>query len=84
MSPDADFMRPITTKTAPHRVSSAIIVEQIFEIPGLGFLISSHSYVGDFSVLSAVTFLGALIVIGTNVLVDVLYSCLDPRIGRGL
>lgn len=63
-------------------VSSTIIVEQIFEIPGMGFLISTTTFTGDFPVISAVTFLGALIVMGTNMFVDFLYGFVDPRITR--
>lgn len=63
-------------------VSATIIVERVFEVPGLGFLISTTTYVGDFPVISAVTFLGALLVMGTNLLIDLLYGTIDPRITR--
>jgi peptide/nickel transport system permease protein len=58
----------------------AIITEQIFRIPGIGSLLISSILANDTPVIMAVTFVLAGLVIMFNLIADILYGWLDPRI----
>jgi ABC-type dipeptide/oligopeptide/nickel transport system permease component len=61
-------------------ITSSIIIEQVFGIPGLGrVLITSISH-RDYPVVKAIVILLALFILVLNVLVDILYQKLDKRI----
>ncbi len=61
-------------------LGGVIIVETIFVVPGLGrFLIESIIH-RDFVVIQAVILLTAAVVLGLNLIIDLLYGVLDPRI----
>lgn len=61
-------------------LSGAVITEQIFAWPGIGSLAIQAIEARDYAVVQAVTVISALFVIGLNLLVDVSYFALDPRI----
>ncbi|MGE3537712.1 MAG: ABC transporter permease [Candidatus Tectimicrobiota bacterium] len=61
-------------------VTGAILVETVFAWPGIGQLIYQGIVFRDFPVVQAVVLLTAGLVISTNMLVDILYAYLDPRI----
>ena len=56
------------------------MVEAVFAIPGMGNLIVNAALHRDFPVVQGVVFAMVLVVVGINLLADVLYSVLDPRI----
>lgn len=58
----------------------AVIVEKIFSIPGMGRLILEATNQRDYPVISGLMFFMAIIVMLTNLGVDLLYGVLDPRI----
>ena len=58
----------------------AIVTEQIFRVPGIGSLLISSILANDTPVIMAVTFVFACLVILFNLIADVLYGWLDPRI----
>ncbi len=61
-------------------LSGAVITEQVFQYPGLGTLFLSSIMNRDFPVVMAIALiLGILILIG-NLIADILYSIIDPRI----
>jgi len=61
-------------------MTSSIVIEQVFGIPGLGrVLITSISH-RDYPVVKAIIILLAVIILGLNALVDILYQRLDKRI----
>jgi peptide/nickel transport system permease protein len=64
-------------------VTGAILVETVFAWPGVGQLIYQGIVFRDFPVVQAVVLLTAGIVIVVNLLVDILYAYLDPRIHYG-
>ena len=64
-------------------VTGAILVETVFAWPGLGQLIYQGIVFRDFPVVQAVVLLTAGIVIAVNLLVDILYAYVDPRIRYG-
>jgi len=74
---------PVVTLVAlqmPAVFGGAIITEQIFRIPGIGSLLISSILANDTPVIMAVTFVFACLVILFNLLADLVYGWLDPRI----
>ena len=74
---------PVVTLVAlqmPAIFGGAIVTEQIFRVPGIGSLLISAILANDTPVIMAVTFVCAWLVILFNLLADVLYGWLDPRI----
>jgi peptide/nickel transport system permease protein len=61
-------------------LGGAVIVEQVFAWPGMGQLMIKAVFTRDMSIVQAGVFVFALIVMGLNLLVDVVYTVLDPRI----
>jgi len=57
-----------------------IVTETIFSIPGMGRLFFDALQVGDVNVIEAWLIVVAIFVIAFNLLADVLYGVLDPRI----
>ena len=76
-------MIPVVTLVAlqmPAVFGGAIVTEQIFRIPGIGSLLISSILANDTPTIMAVTFVFACLVILFNLLADVIYGWLDPRI----
>ncbi|MGB3866896.1 MAG: ABC transporter permease [Xanthobacteraceae bacterium] len=61
-------------------LAATVVVEAVFAIPGMGNLIVNGAIHRDFPVVQGVVFAMVLIVVTLNLLTDVLYSVLDPRI----
>ena len=61
-------------------VGGAIITETIFNLPGLARLTLRSVYEFDLPVVLATTILAAVVVIVMNLIVDMLYAVLDPRV----
>jgi peptide/nickel transport system permease protein len=61
-------------------LSGAVITEQIFTWPGIGWLTIQAIEARDYAVVQAVTLITAAIIVGLNLLVDFVYFALDPRI----
>jgi peptide/nickel transport system permease protein len=61
-------------------LGGAVIVEEVFAWPGMGRLIYRSVQVRDLAVVQAGVFIFALIVMIANLLVDLSYALLDPRI----
>jgi peptide/nickel transport system permease protein len=77
---------PVVTLVAlqmPGIFGGAIVTEQIFRIPGVGSLLISSILANDTPVVMAVTFVFACLVVLFNLIADVLYGWLDPRITLG-
>ena len=74
---------PVVTLVAlqmPAIFGGAIVTEQIFRVPGIGSLIISSMLANDTPVVMAVTFVFSALVIVCNLLADIVYGWLDPRI----
>jgi len=74
---------PVVTLVAmqmPAVFGGAIVTEQIFRIPGIGSLLIDAILRNDTPVIMAVTFVFACLVILFNLIADLLYGWLDPRI----
>ncbi|OXS56305.1 peptide ABC transporter [Cohnella sp. CIP 111063] len=61
-------------------VTGAVVVESIFNIPGLGQLILNSVVRRDFAVIQGVVLIVTLIYVGINLIVDLLYGAVDPRV----
>jgi ABC-type dipeptide/oligopeptide/nickel transport system permease component len=61
-------------------LGGVIIVESIFVVPGLGTLLIESILHRDFIVLQAIVVLIAAVVLTINLLVDLSYGVLDPRV----
>jgi peptide/nickel transport system permease protein len=74
---------PVVTLVAlqmPLVFGGAIVTEQIFRVPGIGSLLISSILANDTPVIMAVTFVLSCLVILFNLIADILYGWLDPRI----
>lgn len=61
-------------------VTGAIVTETVFAWPGVGRLTYEAVIFRDYPLLQAVVLLQATIVLGVNLVVDILYAYLDPRV----
>jgi peptide/nickel transport system permease protein len=77
---------PVVTVVAlqiPTIFTGAVITEQIFRVPGIGSLLIASIESTDTPVVMAITFVYAALVILFNLIADIIYSLLDPRITYG-
>ena len=58
----------------------AVVTEQIFTLPGLGVLTTNAATNRDYNMIMAITILGSTLTIIFNIIVDILYMVLDPKI----
>jgi peptide/nickel transport system permease protein len=61
-------------------IGGTVIVEQIFGLPGLGSLLISSITTRDYAIIQIVTLILAVLVIAVNLLTDLSYAALDPRV----
>ena len=61
-------------------ISGTVIIEVIFLVPGMGRLLVTSIFNRDFPMIQAVVLLIAVIVLILNVIMDLLYAWLNPRI----
>jgi peptide/nickel transport system permease protein len=74
---------PVVTLLAlqvPTIFGGAIITEQIFRVPGIGSLLITSILANDTPVVMAITFVISILVVISNLIADLLYGWLDPRI----
>ncbi|MFE5022485.1 ABC transporter permease [Streptomyces sp. NPDC056656] len=61
-------------------LGGAVLTEQIFSVPGVGFTAVRAAQAGDLPVTMAITMMAAFFIIVANVLVDIAYAVIDPRV----
>ena len=74
---------PVVTLVAlqmPIIFGGAIVTEQIFRVPGIGSLLISSILANDTPVVMGVTFVISCLVVLFNLMADIIYGWLDPRI----
>ena len=74
---------PVVTYIGPMAagiLTGSFIIETIFAIPGLGRHFVTSIYNRDYTVILGVTVFYSILVVGLNMLVDLIYPLLDPRI----
>ena len=65
-------------------LTGAVLVEQAFALPGMGTLLVAAVSVLDIPVVQAITLLTAFVILSFNLIIDVTYFALDPRLRRGV
>ena len=76
-------MIPVVTVIAlgvPTVFGGAIITEQIFKVNGLGQLLITAIHASDLPMIQTLTFIFAILIVLFNLIADLLYGILDPRI----
>lgn len=76
-------MIPVVTVIAlgvPQVFGGAIITEQVFKVNGLGQLLITSIEANDLPMVQTLTFIFALLIVVFNLIADILYGILDPRI----
>lgn len=63
-------------------LGATVVIEAVFAIPGLGNMIVQAAITKDFPVVQGVVMAMVVLVIAVNLLVDILYSVIDPRVAR--
>jgi peptide/nickel transport system permease protein len=66
-----------------HLLGGAVIIEQIFGLPGVGWMLLQGIYQRDYPVVQGGVLFVAVVFLVLNLLVDLLYAYLDPRIKYG-
>jgi peptide/nickel transport system permease protein len=61
-------------------VNAAVIVEVIFAWPGIGRLLYEGIFQRDFPLVQGVVVMAGFMIIGVNLIVDIAYAFIDPRI----
>jgi ABC-type dipeptide/oligopeptide/nickel transport system permease component len=64
-------------------IGGAVVIEKVFDIPGLGQLLVDSIFTRDFPILQGLTLVFGLLVIAINLLSDVAYCVIDPRVRLG-
>jgi peptide/nickel transport system permease protein len=64
----------------PTLVGGAYFVEYVFSIPGIGYLTFTSIFTRDYPTLMAITMLTAVLIVAGNLIADVAYAIVDPRI----
>ena len=67
----------------PLLVGGTVITEQIFTLPGMGRLFLDSLENRDYTMVSGINLVIAAAVVGANLLVDISYAYLDPRVRFG-
>lgn len=76
-------MIPVATLVAldiPAIFTGALVTEQVFRVPGIGALLIESIYRSDTPVVMAITFIYAILIVIFNLIADITYSFLDPRV----
>ena len=76
--PVVTYMGPLAAAI----LTGSLIVEQIFAIPGMGRFFVTSIQSRDYPMVMAVVVIYALIIVLVNLIVDILYVFIDPRIGH--
>ena len=70
----------IFSGSVPFMIGGSVVVERVFGWPGLGTLMVDSITKRDYPVIMGISVIITVVVLVTNLLVDVLYAYLDPRI----
>jgi peptide/nickel transport system permease protein len=76
-------MIPVVTLIAldvPAIFTGALVTEQVFRVPGIGALLIESIYRSDTPVVMAITFIYGILIVLFNLIADILYAVLDPRV----
>ena len=63
-------------------IGGSVLTEEVFARPGLGKLMVGATTRRDYNLLQAIMVVYALIIVAVNILVDIIYTWIDPRVQR--
>jgi len=66
-----------------YSVGGTVIIETVFAIPGLGRLLLNSISARDYPIVQAITLFLAILVVIVNLMTDILYAVIDPRVQYG-
>ncbi|MFC6723967.1 ABC transporter permease [Halobium palmae] len=72
---------PIITSEAFILISGSVLVELVFAINGMGWLFLQAAVQGDLPLVGALMYISILLLVTVNILQDILYTVVDPRVG---
>ena len=67
----------------PLYLTGAVLTETVFSWPGMGRLFYDALTVRDYPILMGILILGAVLIVAGNLIADVIYGVIDPRISYG-
>ena len=70
----------VLSSSIPFMIGGSVVVERLFSWPGLGSLMINSINAKDYPVIMGISVIIAIVVLLSNLLVDILYAYLDPRI----
>jgi len=76
-------MMPVVTYLGPATaflITGSMVIETVFQLPGIGRYFVQGALNRDYTLVMGVTILSAALVIAANLLVDMVYGVLDPRV----
>jgi peptide/nickel transport system permease protein len=74
---------PVVTLVAldvPSIFTGALVTEKVFRVPGIGALLVDSIYQSDTPVVMSITFIYAILIVIFNLVADIMYALLDPRV----
>jgi peptide/nickel transport system permease protein len=74
---------PVVTLVAldiPSVFTGALVTEKVFRVPGIGALLIDSIHQSDTPVIMSITFIYAILIVVFNLVADILYTLLDPRV----
>jgi len=63
-----------------YMLGGSVVIESIFSLPGLGALLVNSIYARDYAVVQGVVLTFVIMVMLINLITDIIYSILDPRV----
>lgn len=72
---------PIVTSEAFLLIGGSVLVETVFGIQGIGWLFFRAAIQGDLPLVGTLMYIFILMIVGINLLQDILYTIIDPRVG---
>ncbi len=61
-------------------IGGTVVIESVFALPGLGYLLVSSIFARDYPVVQGLTVTFAVLVVAINLLTDLAYAVIDPRV----
>ena len=61
-------------------IGGTVVIESVFSVPGIGYLLVNSVYTRDYPIIQGLTIVFAMLVISINLLTDISYSIIDPRV----
>jgi peptide/nickel transport system permease protein len=73
----------LTSIVIPHLFGGSVLIETVFNIPGMGRLMTTAIFGKDYAIVEGVVLITVIVTVAVNLLVDILQGWFDPRIRLG-